>query len=830
MKYWILVLILTFSIFSTQIIVAQDIDKNQISKVDIDKLSDEQIASYWEKAKKEGYTLDQLEIIAKSKGMSTSQFLKLKKRINELKNENIKPNKNNLSDKENKIPEIRDDSEEILLEKFGLKGNNFEKKSKNLLFGFDFFNNSNISFTPNMNLATPANYQVGPGDEFLIDIWGASENNYKKIVDREGSIRIENIGPIYVSGLAIDKAKEKIISYLRKIYSGIGAPNTSYSKVFANVSLVGVRTVQVNIIGEVKTPGTYSINALSTVLNALYAAGGPTENGTFRNIKIIRSGLPYEEFDIYKYLIEGSEKGNVTLQDQDIIIVQPYLSKIEVVGNVKRPGFYEMKQDETIDNLIRFFGGFTASAYHERIIVERANGKQKTVSEIVLEENRNFQLKDGDKITIGEIIDRYENRVSIGGAIYRPGTYELSKDLTLSKLIEKASGIKDEAFLDRGIIYRTLEGIKLELVPFSVKNILDKTADVILKREDSIHIFDKKDLKEKYTISIDGAINKPQTIDYIEKMRIEDLIAIAGGYKEGADVEVIDISRRISDGKFIKISKNIRKSSSSNLIINEKDNFYLEPFDIVSVRYVKGYSIQKNVTIEGEVNYPGNYSISDKNERISDLVKKSGGFSPYAYLKGATLTRKVANTTEKTQLKILYNLIEKDSIAKDKKDKTEEKDIKKGLDLDETDFKIGIDLDLIMKVAGTKSKYDLILNEGDVLNIPSEKQTVEIRGEILSPSLIRFDKNNSFRDYINNSGGFSDNAKKRKAYVIYANGDIRSAKNFLFFISYPKIEPGALILVPQKPENNSKMTFQEIIGLTSLISTLGILINTLVVK
>ncbi|MDP2088749.1 MAG: SLBB domain-containing protein [Flavobacteriaceae bacterium] len=814
MKYWTLTLIIVISFFGTQLITAQEIDKNQLSKIDVDKLSDDQILTYWKRAGEQGYTIDELELIAKSKGMSATQFSKLKKRINELKSENLKTNKSSISNKENKVPEINDNSEDILLEKFGLEGKNTEKKDKNLLFGFDFFNNPNISFTPNMNLATPATYQVGPGDEFLIDIWGAAENNYRKKVDREGSIRIENIGPIYVSGLSIDKAREKIISYLKKIYSGIGAPNSSYSKVFAEVSLVGVRTVQVNIIGEVKVPGTYSLNALSTVLNALYAAGGPTEKGTFRNIKVIRDGQLHEEFDIYKYLIEGSEKGNVTLRDQDIIIVQPYISKIEIVGNVKRPGFYELKQEETIDNLIKFFSGFTAEAYHERILVERVNGKQKSVNEIVLEENRNFKLKDGDKISIGEIIDRYENRVSIGGAIYRPGTYELSKDLTLSKLIEKASGIKDEAFLDRGIIYRTLEGIKLELVPFSVQSVINKTTDVILKREDSIHIFDRKDLKEKYTISIDGAINKPQTIDYIEKMRIEDLIAIAGGFKEGAEVEVIDISRRISDGKFSKISKNIRKSSSSNLQINEMDNFYLEPFDIVSVRYVKGYSIQKNVTIEGEVNYPGNYSISDKNERISDLVKKAGGFSPYAYLKGAALTRKVANTTEKTQLKILYDLIEKDSLANAKPD--------------ETDFKIGIDLDLIMKVAGTKSKYDLILNEGDVLNIPSEKQTVEIRGEILSPSLIRYDKNNSFRDYINNSGGFSDQAKKRSAYVIYANGDIRSAKNFIFFISYPKIEPGALILVPQKPENNSKMSLQEIIGLTSLISTLGILINALV--
>jgi protein involved in polysaccharide export with SLBB domain len=776
-KYCTIVLVFLLSVFTSQQAKAQEISTSQLAKVDVDSLSDEQISTYWNKAKADGYSLDQLEVIAISKGMPASQFSKLKQRISGLKYTD--PNSGSPNAGTENAAEISN------IEKFGLEGDTPDKVQKNPLFGYDFFSNPNISFTPNFNLATPVTYQLGPGDEILIDIWGAAQNNYRKEVDREGAIRIENIGPIYVSGLPIDKAKEKIISYLKKIYSGIGASGASYNKVYADVSLVGVRTVQVNIIGEVKVPGTYSLSGLSTVLNALYAAGGPTEKGTFRNIKVIRAGQEFGEFDIYDYLINGSQKGNVMLRDQDIIIVKPYESKIEVAGNVKRPGLFELKKGETMSDLINFFSGFTSDAYQERLLLERVNGKQKEVSEIVLKEEMDFVLRDGDKLTVGKIIDRYENRVTIEGAVYRPGDYELTEGLSLFELLEKASGLKDNAFIDRGIIYRTIDDAKQEILSFSVKEVLEKKTDIELKREDRIIIFSKQSLKEKQSVSIDGAVNNPQSIAFVENMRVEDLIAISGGFKDGADATVIDISRRLTDGDFKTVSKNINQSISNNLIIEENNNFFLEPFDRVSVRYLKGYTTQKNVSIQGEVAYPGNYSIADKDERISDLVSKAGGFSPYAYLKGAFMLRKVADT----------------------------------------ESKIGIDLENIMAASGQKSKFDLILQEGDVLIIPSEKQTVEVKGEVLLPSLSRFDKSYSFKDYINNSGGFSEKAKKSNSYVIYANGNIRSTKSFLFFKVYPKVTPGALILVPQKAEKKGGMSVAEILGITTALGTLGLLIK-----
>lgn len=803
MKYWILALLLTFSVWNNHTIYAQNVSASQMANVNIDDLSDEQILAYWERAQAEGYTMEQLEVIAKSRGVSAVQISKLKRRITALR----------YADTEEGAYEGDLSKEDFEVGVFGLDGTEQDEMvEKNDLFGYDFFSNPSISFTPNMNLATPQNYQLGPGDEILIDIWGAAESNYRKQVDKEGAIHIENVGPVYVSGLTVDKAKSKITSYLKKIYSGIGASGDSYNKVNADISLAGVRTVQVNIIGEVKVPGTYSLSALSSVLNALYAAGGPTENGTFRTVKLVREGKPFQEFDIYKYLIEGSEKGNVLLRDQDVIIIKPYENKVVVAGEVKRPGVYEVKEGETISDLVSYFSGFTADAYKNRLLVERIDGKEREVHEIELEKQSGFVLHDGDSINVGRVIDRYKNRVSINGAVYREGNYQLKEGLTLLELIEKADGVKEDAFLDRGIIYRTIDGVREEVVSFSVEKILDKTTNIVLKREDSIQVYGKQSLKEAYTIAIDGAVNNPVEIVFREKMSIEDFIAIAGGYKEGADPAVIDVARRVIDSSFTTLSQNIKRSSTVNLEVNNSDSFYLEPFDKVSVRYSKGYNKKVQATIKGEVSYPGNYVITDKDERISDLIEKAGGFSPFAYIKGATLIRRATTSAEREQLKMLKELIVKDSMSTDIANKTV--------------FMIGIDLEEILDEKGKRSKYDLILKSGDVLVIPSEKQTVAVQGEVLMPTLIRYEKSKSLKEYINNSGGFSEKAKKRKTYVVYANGDVKSTKRFLWIKNYPKIEPGAIILVP-KSEPKKKVTLAEFVGLSSALLSLALLIQTL---
>ena len=804
MRLKIFTLFIFAAMCSIQQVYSQNLNKSQLNTVNVDELSDKQVSNYWDKAKAEGYSLEQLEVILQSRGMSLHLISKLKQRITALRytdtNTTLTPGTSAQNDMS-------------VIDKFGFEGSLPKKITKSGLFGYDFFSNPNISFTPNLNLATPSTYELGPGDELLIVIWGAAENSYRNQVDREGAIRLKNIGPIYVSGLSIKEAKFKITSYLKRIYSGIGATNDSHNKVHVDISLVGVRTVQVNIIGEVKVPGTYSLSALSSVLNALYASGGPTENGTFRKVKIIRQGKSLGIFDIYKYLIEGSEEGNVLVRDQDKIIVSPFISRVQVQGNVKRPGLYELVEGETLEDFIGYFSGFTADAYKERLIVERVNGTQKEVREILISDQSSFILNDGDVVTVQKVIDRFENRISIEGAVFRPGNYQLSEGLTLFDLLEKASGVKEDAFLERGIIYRTMDDVKQEIMPFSVKNVLNKSENIDLKREDKVRVFRESELKESKSISISGAINMPQTIQFIDKMSIEDFIAVSGGFREGADVKIIDIDRRVSDGDFKTISKNIKRSTSDDLVLKENDIFYLEPFDRVSVRYMKGFTNQKSVTIKGEISYPGNYTIVDKDERISDLVKKAGGFSPYAYLEGATLVRQISPGSEEEQFKFLKIIKEKDSLS--------------NINLGINEFKIGIDLVKIMNSNEDESAGNLLLKEGDVLIIPSEKQTVEVRGGVLVPSLIRFDKSISLKEYIHKSGGFSENANRSKAYVIYANGEVSSTKSFLFFKSYPKIKPGALVVVPNKIKRR-RLPIQEFIAITTGFLTFGLLINALV--
>lgn len=794
-----LLYIFTAFFFSANIVLAQELDA--ISKLNVESYTDEQISTYWEKAQQQGYSLDQLELITSSKGMSRAQFAKLKERILNL----------NTFKQKNEALNDTEEEERSDLEVFALDGNqDAEMLEKNKLFGFDFFNNPNISFTPNLNLATPTTYQLGPGDELMIDLWGASENTYRKKISREGAIRIEGIGPIYVSGLSVGKAKAKIVSYLKKIYNGIGAANNSVNKVYSDISLVGVRTVQISIIGEVKTPGSYSLSALSNVLNALYAAGGPSENGTFRNVKVIRNGQELVLFDIYEFLKKGADKGNVLLQDQDVVLVSSYIGKIEVEGEVKRPGVYELRKGESLQDLVNYFSGFSSNAYTERLFIERVNGKEKEFFEVLFSEMNTFQMQDGDRLNVGEIVDRYTNQVSIEGAIYRPGNYELNKGLTLFQLLEKAAGVKENAFLERGIVYRNKNEFEQEIISFSLVDILSKKASVLLEKEDSVFIFDKTSLKEAYTITINGAINKPQTIPFIDKITVEDLIAMSEGFKDGADTSVIDISRKLKDGNFETISEVIQHSSDIQL--THKKQVYLRPFDIVSVRYIKGYTKQQKVTVRGEVAYPGEYLLIKKNERISDLVERVGGFSPHAYLEGATIFRKRKEILEEKKNDLFETLQKKDSLL--------------DLNVASSTFQIPIDMVEIMKNGSKVSKYDIFLREGDELFIPSEKQTVEVQGEILSPSLVPFESFKSVREYLNSSGGLTGNAKKSSIYVVYANGRIKSTKSFMFFHFYPKIEPGAVILVPRKEETR-KLSTQEILGITTSLGTLGIIINTL---
>ncbi|GHC58332.1 SLBB domain-containing protein [Ulvibacter litoralis] len=772
---------------------------------DLNSLDDKEILGYWQQAQAQGYTLAQVKALALARGVSPSKIAELEGKLSGM---SASPGSMSDSQIDTSLDIVKGDLE-------GFTGSEVKKEIKDPLFGYDFFNNVNITFTPNINLATPANYQLGPGDELVISIWGAAENTYNLSVNREGSIRLNGIAPIYVNGLSIEEATKKIKGALSRIYAGVNERENSPYKVFVGVSLVNVRTVQVDIIGEVKVPGTYSLSALSSVLNALYASGGPTKQGTFRDIRLIRNGKEVASFDVYDYLINGSQEGNKNLRDQDVIIVSPYKSRVQVSGGVKRPGIYEILPSENLNDLLTYVSGFKSNAYRDRIVLERIEGDRMVVKELLTKNALAEGLKDGDNLIVKNIIDKFENRIEIEGAVYRPGKYELTEGLTLKGLIEKSAGLTELAFSTRALLFRTDDNIKQTVVPFSVTSVMNGEKDIVLKPNDRVRIFNKYNLEEQGFLTISGAVNSPDKFPYMENMTIEDLILLGGGLKKEANSSVIDIYRKITDDNYETLTESFKIAANGKLTLDSGDSFQLQPNDRVSVRYLMGVYESVNVSVNGEVSYPGAYSIETKDEKISDLVMKAGGISPYAFVKGATLIRKNPYHKEMLQNTTVAFLSEKEGSGSE------------SIDLNNrASFRVGIDLEKILK--DPNSKHNLVLKNGDILDIPSVMQTVKVDGEVLVPSLVRFDKSFTLKDYINRSGGFSSNAKKGKAYVIYSNGDIAATKHFLFFRNYPKLEPGAAVIIPTKPERKDGLNTQEVIGLTTGLATLGLLINSII--
>lgn len=767
----------------------------------LDTLSDEQVLQYWDEAKSQGYTLEQLKSVAAINGASDDQISAFESRINSLNNGagGLQGEQINNSLALSKAPSV------------GYQNNSQANNiPKNHSFGYDFFNNPNISFSPNMNLATPDNYQLGPGDKIVINLWGAAENTYELQVDRQGVLRIPNAGPVFVNGMEIKAATEIIKNKLKNIYGGISAPKTSAYKVFVSLNLSEVRSIQVNIIGEVEVPGTYTLSSLSTVLNALYASGGPNKNGSFREIKLIRDGKDPKYFDVYNYLIDGSQDGNVTLKDNDLIIVPPYLSRVSVKGAVKRPGVYELKSNESFSDLLKFVSGFQANAYKDEFSLERIDGDRLAIKEINYSNILSENLQSGDKIEVKSIIGRIENKVSINGPLYRPGSFEYEEGLTVKDLIEKASGITQAAYLERGLIYRGDEYSAKKVIPFSLRDIINNEIDVALENNDIVRLFNRQLENFNYKLSISGAVRDAGDFDYFENITIEDLILMAGGLSDRANGNIIDIYRKINDDEFETLAESFKISIGDSLDFSNTSSFNLEPGDRVSVRFLKGIGDKVSVDVQGEVNFPGNYSAEIKYERITDFINKAGGLSPYAFLKGATLVRVNPFYKESAQSLIIDNLNDQSAS-------------KLALD-NRKEFRVGIDLAKILKNP-EDTKQNMILKDGDRIIIPSIKSTIKTEGEVLVPSLIREDDSFTFKDYINKSGGFSSEAVRRKSYVIYPNGNIASTKNFLFFKNYPKLEAGSIIVVPKKIKNPNPVSTEQVLGITSGFATIALLVD-----
>lgn len=796
---------------------AQNINNMNFNTIHVDDLSDDQIRQFMLQVQQTGMTDNQLDQIALSKGLSPSELQKLKARIAQLKIQDSTRLQNyqlnNPQNDTSKVPLTYGAYNDTLTSKVSIMEGALDALRPKV-FGEELFKNPNMTFEPNLNLPTPQNYQVGPQDEVVIYIYGYSEANYQLTVSKEGSISVPYIGLVYVNGLTIQEASERIKSKLATVYSGIKTGKTT-----VQVSIGNIRSIKVTMIGEVTKPGTYTLPSLATIFNALYAAGGPSQNGSYRDIELIRNNQVIEKLDVYDFLMRGDQTKNVRLQDQDVIRIPTYNERVQLLGQVKRPGIYEMQPDETLSDLLKYCGGFSDSAYSSVIKAVRVTGTEKAVSDVAAENFASFHPRNGDKFFVSAIIDKYTNRVIIDGAVYRPGQFELTQGLTLSNLIKKADGLREDAFLPRGYIVRRNPDLTTSTVQFDVAKIMSgEEPDVILQKDDEVHIYSIFDLRDQYAVSIEGSVRSPGEYAYSDSMTLEDLIMQSGGFMEGASPRRIEVSRRQVDSTHAgsataTIAEVFQENVDKDLQLHAS-RFVLKPFDIVVVRNLPGFEKQKQVSIEGEVMYPGLYTLSQKDERVSDLVKRAGGLTDLAFPQGASLKRTV--TLDSSGIARLKMIKFERLQATLQTDSTQLKDLN---DLIVHNDFVGIHLDKILKEPDTKS--DLFLEGGDILYVPRRLQTVKVNGEVLYPVITPFQSGKAMRYYISQAGGFSGDAKKNRVYVVYANGFVRSTRNFLFIRNYPPLEAGSEVFVPIKPIQN-KLTTQEIFGITSGVASLAL--------
>ncbi|WP_343530413.1 SLBB domain-containing protein [Pedobacter sp.] len=807
------------------ILIVQLCFAQSASNIKVDELSDAQILQIVKQAEAMGYTTDsQLEQAATVKGIRKEEMLKFKARVEKLKKQGAgtqtidKPTTGTGR-------EYSETTDGGAIDNLKKEDDN-EIQSK--IFGSDLFKNGNITFEPNLRIATPKSYVIGPDDRLIIDLTGDNERSYNLQVSPEGVINLEYVGRIAVGGLSIDQAASKIKATMAKTYPALRTGRTSVA-----INLGNIRSIQVTVTGQVVKAGTYTLPSLANVYRALYVSGGPSQNGSFRNIQVVRNNKIIATIDVYDFLLRGIQQGNIRLQDQDVINIPAYDKRVEISGEIKEAAIFEVKANETLQDVINFAKGFTADAYTAKIKSFQNTNRERRISDILESQYGNYHPKNGDKFVVEAILERFENRVEIIGAVFRPGVYSLDNGLTLAGLIKKADGITEDAFLNRGYINRLNPDKTQHFVSFDVAKILSgEEKDIPLAREDKVTISSIFDLREEYTVTVQGEVRAPGTFQYAENLKLEDIVQMAGGLKEGATPNRIEVSRRIKN-----TDPNSTSSKTADLfVVNIDENlrifgdkFEIKPFDIISVRNSEGYSVQKQIKIEGEVLYPGMYTITSKDYRISDLIKRAGGLTPFAYAEGASLKRPGAEKInpadknainnrdeEKRKFANLERLQEKDTKNSDSTKKVKEELVQSDL--------VGINLEKILKKP--LSRQDLILEEGDIIRVPKQLQTVKVTGEVLNPNSIVYIPGKSFKQYINGAGGFTNSALRSRAYIKYANGSAEAAKKFLFFNNYPKVKPGAEILVPVKAERE-KMSAQAWVGIGTGVASLAAIIVSL---
>lgn len=687
-----------------------------------------------------------------------------------------------------------------------------ELAQENQVFGRNIFNTRNLTFEPSVNLATPPNYRLGPGDEVIIDIWGTSQNTIRQQISPDGTINIEKIGPVSLSGMTVSEANEYLKRVLGKTYSGLDAPDGTLE---IRLTLGNARTIQINVMGEVVQPGTYALSSFSTVFHALYRAGGVNEIGSLRNVQVTRNGKTVAKVDVYDFIMKGKTQDDIRLQEGDVIIVPAYEALVQISGNVKRPMKFEMKKNETLATLINYAGGFSADAYTRSLRVVRQNGEEYEINTVKEIDYSAYPMRNGDVVTAEAILNRFTNKLEVRGAVYRPGIYQLNGEInTVRALVNEAKGLMGDAFTNRAVLQREREDLTTEIISVDVRSIMAGTSpDIPLQKNDILYIPSIHDLEDRGDVAIFGEVAKPDSYSYSDNMTLEDLIIRAGGLRESASTVRVDVSRRIKDPKSTHSTDSIGQmftfALKDGFVIDGEQGFTLQPYDQVFVRRSPGYQAQQNVQVTGEVIFGGTYAMTTTEERLSDLVKKAGGATPKAYLHGAKLIR-VANDEEKKRMRDVIDLMNR-QFGKAMMDSL---DIK----VDST-FTVGIDLE--KAVANPGSEYDLVLREGDVLSVPKLNNTVKVNGAVMMPNTVGYlsDKNANY--YLDQAGGYALNAKKNKKFVIYMNGQVARIKGR----SKDKIEPGCEIIVPSK--KNKRVNVGEILGYASSFGSLATMFATI---
>ncbi|UVS24803.1 SLBB domain-containing protein [Bacteroides thetaiotaomicron] len=772
-------------------------------------MSDSQVLEYVKDGIRQGKEQKQLASELARKGVTKEQAMRVKQLYEQQNNVNTSQSTGTDINESRLREETKENTSDMLEDHPTTE----DLVREDQVFGRNIFNTRNLTFEPSVNLATPANYRLGPGDEVIIDIWGASQNTIRQQISPEGTINIQKIGPVNLSGMTVSAANEYLKGALNKIYNGLN--NTTDPTSDIRLTLGNIRTIQINVMGEVVQPGTYALSSFSTVFHALYRAGGVSDIGSLRNVQLVRNGKNIATIDVYEFIMKGNTQDDIRLQEGDVVIVPAYDVLVKISGKVKRPMRFEMKKDENLATLIKYAGGFEADAYTRSLRVVRQNGEEYEVNTVKDMDYSIYTMRNGDVVTAEAILNRFTNKLEIRGAVYRPGIYQLSGKLnTIRELVHEAQGLTGDAFLNRAVLYRQREDLTSEVVQIDIRSIMNGTSpNLALMKNDILYIPSIHDLEDRGNVTVHGEVAHPDSYPYADNMTLEDLIIQAGGLKEAASTVRIDVSRRIKNPRSTADNDTIGQmytfSLKDGFVIDGQPGFILQPYDEVYVRRSPGYQAQQNVVIDGEILFGGNYAMTNREERLSDLVNKAGGPTSLAYLRGAKLTR-VASAGEKKRMGDVIHLMSR-QLGEAMIDSL-------GIGVEDT-FTVGIDLEKAL--TNPKGSADLVLREGDVVFIPKNTNTVTINGAVMVPNTVSYMKGKDVDYYLNQAGGCSDNARKSKKFIVYMNGQVTKVKGS----GKKQIEPGCEIIVPSKAKKKGNIA--NILGYATSFSSLGMMIASI---